>query len=97
MVGAERPKQSEEVAEVKSKPAAYLPSGTNFEAVLLNGMDASTAISANRNPTPALLRVKSDAILPNMFAFNVRECFVLVGGFKLAEKRYLAHLAPRQH
>lgn len=63
------------------KPAAYLPAGSNFESVLLSGMDASTAIGGNRNPTPALLRIKSDAILPNMFSFNVRECFVMVGGF----------------
>ena len=65
----------------KETPAAYIPSGANFEAMLMNGMDASTAIGANRNPTPALLRVKTDAILPNMFSFNVRECFVMVGGF----------------
>lgn len=65
----------------KEKPAAYITSGSNFEAVLLNGMDASTAIGANRSPTPALLRIKSDAVMPNMFTFNVRECFVLVGGF----------------
>jgi conjugal transfer pilus assembly protein TraB len=65
----------------KNEPIAYLPAGSNFEAVLLNGMDASTAIGANRTPTPALLRIKSEAILPNMFNFNVRECFVMVGGF----------------
>ena len=65
----------------KEVPAAYMPSGSNFEAILLNGMDASTAIGANRSPTPALLRIKTDAILPNMVSFNVRECFVMVGGF----------------
>ena len=65
----------------KENPQAYIPSGSNFEAVLLNGMDASTAINANRSPTPALLRIKTDAILPNLFNFNVRECFVMVGGF----------------
>ena len=65
----------------KESPQAYIPSGSNFEAVLLNGMDASTAINANRSPTPALLRIKTDAILPNLFNFNVRECFVMVGGF----------------
>lgn len=65
----------------KEKPLPYLPSGSNFEAVLLNGMDASTAIGANRTPIPALLRVKSEAILPNLHNFNVTECFVMVGGF----------------
>lgn len=69
------------VSDRKQAPSAYLPLGSNFEAVLLNGMDASTSISANKTPTPALLRIKSDAILPNLVSFNIKECFVLVGGF----------------
>ena len=44
-------------------------------------MDASTAINANKTPTPALLRIKTEAILPNLFSFDVKECFVMVGGF----------------
>jgi conjugal transfer pilus assembly protein TraB len=80
-VGGERKASTKTEDAKKEKPAAYVPSGSNFEAVLLNGMDASTSIGANRSPTPALLRVKTDAILPNLFSFNVRECFILVGGF----------------
>lgn len=81
IVGGERKASTKTEDAKKEKPAAYVPSGSNFEAVLLNGMDASTSIGANRSPTPALLRVKTDAILPNLFSFNVRECFILVGGF----------------
>lgn len=81
IVGAERKAAPKADDAQKDKPAAYVPSGSNFEAVLLNGMDASTSIGANRSPTPALLRVKTDAILPNLFSFDVRECFILVGGF----------------
>lgn len=33
------------------------------------------------HPTPALIRVKGLAILPNRVWFDVRECFVIVGGF----------------
>jgi conjugal transfer pilus assembly protein TraB len=65
----------------KAKPIAYLPAGSVFEGVLLTGMDASTAVAANKTPTPALFRVKSDAILPNHFTQDVKECFVLAGGF----------------
>jgi conjugal transfer pilus assembly protein TraB len=65
----------------KSELSVYVPSGSNFEAVLLNGMDASTAIGANRTPTPALLRIKTEAILPNLQSYNLKECFVLVGGY----------------
>lgn len=67
---------------VADKPtAAYLPSGSNFEAILLNGVDANTSTSANKTPSPSLLRIKTDAILPNLFAQDVKECFVLVGSF----------------
>ena len=64
----------------KQQPNAYLAAGSNFEAILLNGMDASTAIGGDKSPTPALLRVKSDAILANMQSYDVKECFILVGG-----------------
>lgn len=79
VVGEE--KRQNKTAGKKANPTVMIPSGSNFEAVLMTGMDASTSIGANKTPTPALLRVKSDAILPNMHSFNVRECFVLVGGF----------------
>jgi conjugal transfer pilus assembly protein TraB len=69
------------LASKKVEPTPFIPAGSNFEAVLMNGMDASTSIGANRNPTPALLRIKTDAILPNLASYNVRECFVMVGGF----------------
>lgn len=80
VVGGEKKEQAK-AADRKVKPIATIPSGSNFEAVLLTGMDASTSVGANKNPTPALLRVKTDAILPNLHSYNVRECFVLVGGF----------------
>ena len=59
---------------------AYLAAGSNFEAVLMNGMDASTAMGSNKTPTPSLLRVKSEAILANLQSYDVQDCFVLVGG-----------------
>lgn len=68
-------------AAASKKTVAYLPAGSNFEAILINGMDASTSIGANKVPTPALLRIKTDAILPNLFSQDVTECFVLAGGF----------------
>jgi conjugal transfer pilus assembly protein TraB len=62
----------------KSNVAAYLPAGSNFEAILLNGMDAPTGTAATQRPTPALLRVKTEAILPNLFKQDIKECFLLV-------------------
>ena len=79
VVTAER-KAPAEAKGKKQLPNAYLAAGSNFEAILLNGMDASTAIGGDKSPTPALLRVKSDAILANMQSYDVKECFILVGG-----------------
>lgn len=74
--------QEEEVeAASKAKPVVYLPAGSNFEGVLLNGMDAPTSGVAQKNPVPALVRLKTDAILPNRYRYDVRECFAIVSGF----------------
>jgi len=59
----------------------YIPAGSNFEGVLLNGMDAPTNGAAKANPTPALIRLDTDAILPSRHRYDIRECFVLVSGF----------------
>ena len=49
--------------------------------MLLNGLDAPTGQGARQQPTPALVRIKHDALLPNRFRADVKECFVIVGGF----------------
>lgn len=65
----------------KKKESAYLPAGSNFEGVLLNGMDAPTSGAAKQNPVPALVRLDTDAILPSRHRYDVRECFTIVSGF----------------
>jgi conjugal transfer pilus assembly protein TraB len=59
----------------------FIPAGSILSGVLLNGLDAPTGQGARQQPTPALVRIKHDAILPNRFRADVRECFVIVGGF----------------
>jgi conjugal transfer pilus assembly protein TraB len=59
----------------------WLPAGSMFQGVLLTGMDAPTSGAAQKNPTPALVRIKTDAILPNRFKQDIKECFVLVSGY----------------
>jgi conjugal transfer pilus assembly protein TraB len=44
-------------------------------------MDAPTGRAARQDPYPALLRLKHNAILPNRFRADIRECFLLVGGY----------------
>ena len=62
-------------------PDVRIPAGSILRGVLLSGMDAPTGRAARQDPYPALLRLKHEAILPNRFQSDVRECFLLVGGY----------------
>ena len=64
-----------------AKETPYLPIGSMFDGILLNGMEAPTSQVTMKNPVPALIRIKSDAILPNEYRKDVRECFLIVSGF----------------
>lgn len=59
----------------------YIPAGSMFTGVLLNGLDAPTSAAAQKNPTPVVMRVKREAVLPNYALIDVRECFVLAAGY----------------
>lgn len=62
--------------------SVQLTAGAIFSGVLLNGMDAPTSQTAQRNPTPVVIRIKHEAILPNRYKSTaVKECFVLAGGY----------------
>ena len=61
--------------------AVLIPAGSILRAVFLSGMDAPTGQQARRDPFPALARIKHDAILPNRFRADVRECFLIVAGY----------------
>lgn len=80
VVGAQ-PRREETRTATRSEPIAYLPMGSQFEGVLLNGMDVPTSTAKSKDPVPAVLRIKTDAILPNHFSHDVRECFVIISGF----------------
>lgn len=63
------------------KPTPALPAGSFFEAVLLNGMDAPTSATTQKNPVPTTMRIKSDAVLPNKYNVDIKECFALASGY----------------
>jgi conjugal transfer pilus assembly protein TraB len=69
----------------------YMPAGAMLKGVLLNGLDMPTGQGARKDPAPALIRVKHQAILPNRVRADVRECFLLVSGFGdlASERAYL--------
>jgi arginine/ornithine transport system permease protein len=79
-----------------------LPAYSNEVVMMLHSTSLASTVPAMLDVTAAASRVYSDFYLPfeaYLFAAGIylSITFVLVGSFKLAEKRYLAHLAPRQH
>ena len=75
------PAPSPEDAAEAAIPEVRIPAGSILRGVLLSGLDAPTGHAARQDPYPALLRLKHTAILPNRFRADVRECFLLVGGY----------------
>lgn len=71
--------------------AFFLPAGSIITGVLLNGMDAPTGQGARQDPFPVTLRVQKEAILPNRFRADIRECFIVVAGYGdlSSERAYL--------
>lgn len=78
--GQAGPQGQVQVTGAPRSDATFIPAGSIIEGVLLNGMDAPTSGVASKNPVPALLRVSKEAILPNRYRENVRECFVILAG-----------------
>lgn len=84
----------EEVTEDTDKDSddsIFLPAGSILTGVFLNGIDAPTGQGARRDPFPATLRIQKEAILPNRFRADVRECFLIVAGYGdlSSERAYL--------
>lgn len=75
------PAPSPDEAAEAAIPEVRIPAGSILRGVLLSGLDAPTGRAARQDPYPALLRLKHTAILPNRFRADVRECFLLVGGY----------------
>jgi len=79
--------QKEGVAAVKDKKkheedkGTFLPAGSIFSGTLLTGMDVPTGHQGRKDPFPVLLRVKKEAILPNRYRTDVRECFLVASGW----------------
>ena len=59
---------------------AYIPAGSIVTGTILSGGDFPTNKAGFDNPTPLLIRISKEAILPNRFKTDIRECFLLTGG-----------------
>lgn len=75
----------------RTVPKIFLPAGTMLTGVLLTGLDAPTGRNASSEPIPVLVRIKEDAILPNEYRADFRECFIVASGIGdlSSERAYL--------
>lgn len=74
-------KRDDAAAPEESKDDVYMPAGSILTGSLLNGLDAPTGQGARRDPFPSTIRLQKEAILPNRFQADVRECFLIVSGY----------------
>ena len=92
MLGATVTPASNPDSKAKDQPRLLrLTAGSIFSGQLITGLDVPTSQGARREPYPALIRIKTSAILPNRYRTNVRECFVLTSGYGdlSSERAYL--------
>jgi conjugal transfer pilus assembly protein TraB len=82
------------VRYVKNPYAGYIPGGSFAPAVLLTGIEAGTAVSAQSNPQPVLMRVQRNAVLPDNARYKVSACFVIGSAYgSLSSQRAFIRLA----
>ncbi|MCC4789150.1 TraB/VirB10 family protein [Vibrio splendidus] len=65
-----------------------LPTTSLLTGTLLSGMQAPTSIGSAREPLPAVMRIKTDALLPNGYRADLRDCQALLSGIgQLSDRR----------
>lgn len=63
---------------VKNPYHGYLPVGSFFTATMLNGVTAPTGTVGEHNPVPIIMKVMTNAILPNdKYHYQLRGCFIM--------------------
>lgn len=82
VVGEPREKAEESKTNSASSedPEAYIPAGSILTGTIITGADFPTGKGSFENPTPTLIRLQKEAILPNRYTSDIRDCFLLVGG-----------------
>ena len=78
-IGNEQPNEADGKDEKEQE--VFLPAGSIMSGALITGLDAPTGTKARQDPFPVLLRIKKEAVLPNRFRADVRECFLIASAF----------------
>jgi conjugal transfer pilus assembly protein TraB len=58
-----------------------IPAGAFVQAIMLSGMDASSAMNASSNPVPLLLRLIHPGTLPRYFKSDLKDCHCTASGY----------------
>lgn len=74
-------KEKEKNEKAKKEIKFTIPAGSFVKSILLNGLDAPTSGNAKEEPHPVVLRILDNAILPNRFKADIKECAVVAGGY----------------
>ena len=79
-IKAEQPEKPE---EQKEEVTIRIPSGSFFRGILLNGVDAPVAVSFSikKNPYPVLIKVKTEAWLPNEYRYDIKGCYIVAAAW----------------
>ncbi|UJF20352.1 TraB/VirB10 family protein (plasmid) [Vibrio sp. SS-MA-C1-2] len=67
-----------DVQETDPTYSVHLPTTSLITGILLSGMEAPTSVGSKREPLPAAVRIKLDALLPNNYRVDLRDCQALV-------------------
>jgi conjugal transfer pilus assembly protein TraB len=69
--------KNDKVADKKDK-STWLSAGSILTGTLMNGVDAPTSGGQqSKMPMPILIRLKQEALMPNNYTLDIRECFVI--------------------
>ncbi|MBT41076.1 MAG: hypothetical protein CMF12_00995 [Idiomarina sp.] len=63
--------------QAQEAPEFTLAMGSIISGTLINGVAAPTSVGGAKDPIPVLMRIKREAVMPNYYTLDIRECFML--------------------
>jgi conjugal transfer pilus assembly protein TraB len=66
-----------ETTQSEQSASYTLTMGSIVSGTALNGVAAPTGVNSANEPIPVLMRVKKEAVMPNHFTLDIRECHML--------------------
>ncbi|CAB5514349.1 hypothetical protein LMG26857_03408 [Achromobacter anxifer] len=79
---------------VPNERKGFLPGGSFSNATLISGVEAFTGGTAQSQPQPMVVRLDSNAVLPNAANYQIKGCHVLVSAWgDMSSERVYARLA----